>query len=137
FAIAMDAPISPAPTPNPPAEAAKEQNCTNNTPQAPTVAAATPGAAATGATAVQSASASTPAAPQQQQQPPAKKASGETSSLPTRQYLDQTVAPVLLHGLQALARERPTDPIQFLASYLLKHSNGGEENNGTVAETNP
>ncbi|KAH8341428.1 hypothetical protein KR059_006625, partial [Drosophila kikkawai] len=140
FAIAMDAPISPVTTPNPPAEAAKEQNCTNNTQQASSVAA--PGAAAaTGATAaVQSASASTPTAPQQQQQqqqPPAKKASGETSSLPTRQYLDQTVAPVLLHGLQALARERPTDPIQFLASYLLKHSNGCEENNGTVAENNP
>ncbi|KAH8249312.1 hypothetical protein KR032_008493 [Drosophila birchii] len=69
-----------------------------------------------------------------------KAASGETSSLPTRQYLDQTVAPVLLHGLQALARERPTDPIQFLASYLLKHSNGCEENNGTAAaasENNP
>ncbi|XP_017025988.1 protein dpy-30 homolog [Drosophila kikkawai] len=139
FAIAMDAPISPVTTPNPPAEAAKEQNCTNNTQQASSVAA--PGAAAaTGATAaVQSASASTPTAPQQQQQqqPPAKKASGETSSLPTRQYLDQTVAPVLLHGLQALARERPTDPIQFLASYLLKHSNGCEENNGTVTENNP
>ncbi|KAH8391693.1 hypothetical protein KR200_009222, partial [Drosophila serrata] len=128
--IAMDAPISPAPT-----EAAKEQNCSNNTQQATTVA--TPGAAATGATAVQSATVSTPAAQQQQQQPPAKKVSGETSSLPTRQYLDQTVAPVLLHGLQALARERPTDPIQFLASYLLKHSNGCEENNGTVAENNP
>ncbi|ALC39772.1 Dpy-30L1 [Drosophila busckii] len=53
--------------------------------------------------------------------------------MPTRQYLDQTVAPVLLHGLQALARERPTDPIQFLASYLLKHSNGCEEN--TTSET--
>ncbi|XP_020807352.1 protein dpy-30 homolog [Drosophila serrata] len=131
----MDAPISPAPTPNPPTEAAKEQNSSNNTQQATTVA--TPGAAATGATAVQSATVSTPAAQQQQQQPPAKKVSGETSSLPTRQYLDQTVAPVLLHGLQALARERPTDPIQFLASYLLKHSNGCEENNGTVAENNP
>lgn len=126
-----DAPISPAPTPNPPAEAAKEQNCTNNS-QASSVAA--PGAVVPGATAVQTASASAPAA---QQQPPAKKASGETSSLPTRQYLDQTVAPVLLHGLQALARERPTDPIQFLASYLLKHSNGCEENNGTGAESNP
>ncbi|KAH8271835.1 hypothetical protein KR044_007471, partial [Drosophila immigrans] len=51
----------------------------------------------------------------------------DPSALPTRQYLDQTVAPVLLHGLQALARERPNDPIQFLASYLLKHSNGCDE----------
>jgi len=56
--------------------------------------------------------------------------------MPTRQYLDQTVAPVLLHGLQALARERPTDPIQFLASYLLKHSNGCDENNVAAVDNN-
>ncbi|KAI8042864.1 protein dpy-30 homolog [Drosophila gunungcola] len=123
-----DAPISPAPTPNPTPDSAKEQNCTNNT-QANSAAA--PGATASGATAGQS----TPAA-QQQQQPAAKKTSGETSSMPTRQYLDQTVAPVLLHGLQALARERPTDPIQFLASYLLKHSNGCEENNAAAVDNN-
>ncbi|EDW76483.2 uncharacterized protein Dwil_GK15480 [Drosophila willistoni] len=60
-----------------------------------------------------------------------KTTSGETSSLPTRQYLDQTVAPVLLHGLQALARERPADPIKFLASYLLKHN--GCEDSGSAA----
>ncbi|EDW03575.1 protein dpy-30 homolog [Drosophila grimshawi] len=76
---------------------------------------------------------STIAASSTQQPPPAKKPNpsqatrSDPSALPTRQYLDQTVAPVLLHGLQALARERPTDPIQFLASYLLKHSNGCEE----------
>ncbi|KAH8391016.1 hypothetical protein KR215_003771, partial [Drosophila sulfurigaster] len=51
----------------------------------------------------------------------------DPSALPTRQYLDQTVAPVLLHGLQTLARERPSDPIKFLAGYLLKHSNGSDE----------
>lgn len=71
---------------------------------------------------------------QQQQQPAvSKKPSSETNNMPTRQYLDQTVAPVLLHGMQALARERPTDPIQFLASYLLKHSNGCDENNASAA----
>ncbi|XP_022222236.1 protein dpy-30 homolog [Drosophila obscura] len=110
-----EAPISPAPTPNATpvtAEAAKEQNCTNNSKGNPVTAAGTgaPPAQATGSA----------------QQPTIKKPS--PSSLPTRQYLDQTVAPVLLHGLQALARERPTDPIQFLASYLLKHSNGCEDN---------
>uniref|UniRef100_A0A6P4FT14 Protein dpy-30 homolog n=1 Tax=Drosophila rhopaloa TaxID=1041015 RepID=A0A6P4FT14_DRORH len=122
-----DAPISPAPTPNPTADSAKEQNCTNNS--QPNSGSA-PGAiaASSGATAGQS----TPAT----QQPAAKKTSGETSSMPTRQYLDQTVAPVLLHGLQALARERPTDPIQFLASYLLKHSNGCEENNAAAVDNN-
>ncbi|XP_073826731.1 dpy-30-like 1 [Musca autumnalis] len=56
-----------------------------------------------------------------------KKPRPDLNSLPTRQYLDQTVAPILLHGLQTLARERPPDPISFLASYLLKNKNRCEE----------
>ncbi|XP_013100416.2 protein dpy-30 homolog [Stomoxys calcitrans] len=52
-----------------------------------------------------------------------KKPRADLNSLPTRQYLDQTVAPILLMGLQTLARERPSDPISFLASYLLKNKN--------------
>ncbi|TMW49863.1 hypothetical protein DOY81_005044 [Sarcophaga bullata] len=56
-----------------------------------------------------------------------KKPKSDLNSLPTRQYLDQTVAPILLHGLQTLARERPPDPISFLASYLLKNKNRCEE----------
>ncbi|XP_030372516.1 protein dpy-30 homolog [Scaptodrosophila lebanonensis] len=51
------------------------------------------------------------------------------NSLPVRQYLDQTVAPLLLHGLQALARERPADPISYLATYLLKNKNRCDEIN--------
>lgn len=43
------------------------------------------------------------------------------NSLPTRQYLDQTVNPILLQGLKVLAKERPADPITSLASYLLKN----------------
>ncbi|XP_034666396.1 protein dpy-30 homolog [Drosophila subobscura] len=116
-----EAPISPAPTPNATpvtAEAAKEQNCTNNSQNSSATA------AGTGAPLAQAAAAASV------QQPTIKKPS--PSSLPTRQYLDQTVAPILLHGLQALARERPTDPIQFLASYLLKHSNGCEDNAPTT-----
>ncbi|BES98506.1 single-organism cellular process [Nesidiocoris tenuis] len=42
-------------------------------------------------------------------------------SLPTKQYLDQTVVPILLQGLQLLAKERPSDPINYLAAYLLKN----------------
>jgi|UniRef100_A0A8C0W8A5 protein dpy-30 len=42
-------------------------------------------------------------------------------SLPTRAYLDQTVMPILLQGLAVLAKERPPNPIEFLASYLLKN----------------
>ena len=39
----------------------------------------------------------------------------------TRQYLDNTVVPILLDGLAALSRERPKDPIDYLISYLQKH----------------
>lgn len=59
--------------------------------------------------------------------PQCKRPRPDLSSLPTRQYLDQTVAPILLHGLQTLARERPADPISFLAAYLLKNKNRCEE----------
>ncbi|KRZ36817.1 Dosage compensation protein dpy-30 [Trichinella pseudospiralis] len=56
-------------------------------------------------------------------------------AVPTRQYLDQTVVPILLHALSALARERPVDPIQYLADHLLRNkerfsvaSTGGAQN---------
>lgn len=54
----------------------------------------------------------------------------DLQSLPTKQYLDQTVAPILLQGLQNLAKERPPDPITYLATYLLKNK-GSEE---TISE---
>lgn len=50
----------------------------------------------------------------------------DLQSLPTKQYLDQTVAPILLQGLQTLAKERPPDPISYLAAYLLKHKSNDE-----------
>jgi len=53
-------------------------------------------------------------------------------SLPTRAYLDQTVVPILLGGMSTLAKERPPQPIEFLASYLLKHKE--EFKNGTPKE---
>lgn len=52
---------------------------------------------------------------------PVKKSRVDFSTLPTRQYLDQTVVPILLQGLSFLAKERPQDPIPALANYLLKH----------------
>lgn len=52
---------------------------------------------------------------------PAKKPRVEVQSLPTRQYLDQTVVPILLQALSCLAKERPADPINFLAAYLLRN----------------
>lgn len=59
-----------------------------------------------------------PAAPEAA--PPAKApaAAAPGASVPTRQYLDQTVVPILLQALSALAKERPVDPIDFLAAYL-------------------
>merc|ERR1719187_2385065 len=50
-----------------------------------------------------------------------KKVKSDATGLPTRQYLDQTVVPILLQGLASLARERPRDPIEYLAGYLLRH----------------
>ena len=43
-------------------------------------------------------------------------------ALPTRAYLDQTVVPVLMQALSALVRERPADPIEFVAQYLLRNN---------------
>eukprot|EP01023_Acetabularia_acetabulum_P019576 TRINITY_DN1999_c0_g1_i2.p3 TRINITY_DN1999_c0_g1~~TRINITY_DN1999_c0_g1_i2.p3 ORF type:complete len:191 (-),score=41.96 TRINITY_DN1999_c0_g1_i2:296-868(-) len=43
------------------------------------------------------------------------------NNLPIRQYLEQTVVPILLQGMQALVKERPEKPVQFLAAYLVKH----------------
>lgn len=62
--------------------------------------------------------------------PEQQKKRTDLASLPTKQYLDQTVAPILLQGLQTLAKERPQDPVSFLASYLLKHKGQCEEADG-------
>ena len=43
-------------------------------------------------------------------------------ALPIRAYLDQTVVPLLLDGMSALVKERPPNPIEWLAAYLLKHN---------------
>ena len=39
-----------------------------------------------------------------------------------RAYLDQTVVPLLLDGMSALVKERPPNPVEWLATYLLKHN---------------
>ncbi|XP_078036642.1 protein dpy-30 homolog [Augochlora pura] len=62
-----------------------------------------------------------------------KKSRVEVQSLPTRQYLDQTVVPILLQALSSLAKERPADPINFLAGYLLK--NKSQYDNGESPPT--
>ena len=42
--------------------------------------------------------------------------------LPIRTYLDQTVVPILIQALAELAKERPPNPIEWVAHYLLKHN---------------
>ena len=53
--------------------------------------------------------------------------SSETSlsSLPIRAYLDQTVVPILLQGMSALVKQRPENPVEFLAHFLLKNNPQG------------
>ena len=46
----------------------------------------------------------------------------QTKALPIRAYLDQTVVPLLLQGLSAVVKERPADPVEYLASYLLQNN---------------
>ena len=43
-------------------------------------------------------------------------------ALPIRAYLDQTVVPILLQGLSALVKERPNNPVEYLATYLLQNN---------------
>ncbi|KAJ3415635.1 Protein dpy-30 [Chytridiales sp. JEL 0842] len=47
-------------------------------------------------------------------------------ALPARTYLDQTVVPVLVEGLKSLIRERPPNPCEYLAVFLLKNQNAAK-----------
>ena len=51
----------------------------------------------------------------------APRAKADVQSLPTRQYLDQSVVPILLQAFTALSKERPPDAIDFLVAYLMKN----------------
>lgn len=58
---------------------------------------------------------------------PSKKSGVDLQSLPTRQYLDITVVPILMMGLSSLAKERPPDPVEYLAAYLLKNKDNYDQ----------
>ncbi|CAK6978734.1 protein dpy-30 homolog [Scomber scombrus] len=58
-----------------------------------------------------------------------KKQKVDLQALPTRAYLDQTVVPILLQGLSVLAKERPPNPIEYLAAFLLKNKSQFDERN--------
>ncbi|KAG8466097.1 hypothetical protein KFE25_005667 [Diacronema lutheri] len=64
----------------------------------------------------------------------AKPTQGQVAQLPIRAYLDQTVVPPLLTALSALVKERPPNPVEWLATYLLQNNDkqgnaqgGGEQ----------
>jgi len=50
------------------------------------------------------------------------KPSTSVQQLPIRAYLDQTVVPHLLTALSALVKERPPNPVEWLATFLLQHN---------------
>lgn len=52
----------------------------------------------------------------------------DVQALPIRQYLETAVVPILLQGMQALVKERPNNPVEFLAAYLLKNNPQGPSN---------
>eukprot|EP00405_Crypthecodinium_cohnii_P044447 CAMPEP_0206584402 /NCGR_PEP_ID=MMETSP0325_2-20121206/35698_1 /ASSEMBLY_ACC=CAM_ASM_000347 /TAXON_ID=2866 /ORGANISM="Crypthecodinium cohnii, Strain Seligo" /LENGTH=96 /DNA_ID=CAMNT_0054091547 /DNA_START=66 /DNA_END=356 /DNA_ORIENTATION=- len=59
-----------------------------------------------------------------------------TQDMPLRQYLDTLVVPSLLPGLNAVAEERPENPVEWLAYYLLKNKDkapAAEATQGTEA----
>merc|ERR1712232_562191 len=60
--------------------------------------------------------------------------------MPLRQYLDTYVSPTLMPGLKALGEERPENPVEWLAQYLMKNNPdpkrtaGAEENSPAKEE---
>ncbi|MCQ2817598.1 MAG: hypothetical protein MJ252_10070 [archaeon] len=52
-----------------------------------------------------------------------KKEANNLNNLPIRAYLDQTVVPLVLQGMAEVAKERPENPIKYLADFLNKHAN--------------
>ncbi|EDQ86706.1 uncharacterized protein MONBRDRAFT_10710 [Monosiga brevicollis MX1] len=52
----------------------------------------------------------------------------DLQALPARTYLDRTVVPVLLEGMAVLAKERPPNPVEFLAAFLIKNKDHPQTN---------
>ena len=55
-------------------------------------------------------------------------------TLPIRAYLDQTVVPILLQGMSALVKERPPNPVEWLAAYLIKNNPQGPNQGGEAKQ---
>ena len=56
-----------------------------------------------------------------------KPAATSVQQLPIRAYLDQTVVPTLLTALSALVKERPPNPVEWLAACLLQHNEKAQQ----------
>ena len=52
-----------------------------------------------------------------------KKGQENVNNLSIRAYLDKTVVPLVLQGMAEVAKERPENPIKYLADFLMKHAN--------------
>ena len=46
----------------------------------------------------------------------------ELQNVPIRQYLDQTVVPILLQAMAEVSKERPQYPIEFIINYLRENN---------------
>ncbi len=53
---------------------------------------------------------------------PVKAVEKPAGPLPVRQYLEGTVVPILMQGMQQLVKERPEDPIEWIADFLHKNN---------------
>merc|ERR1711997_682145 len=47
----------------------------------------------------------------------------EVKAMSAKQYMDELIVPTLLKGLSACNKQRPIDPVEFLAHYLLEENN--------------
>ncbi|EAY20997.1 Dpy-30 motif family protein [Trichomonas vaginalis G3] len=45
-----------------------------------------------------------------------------TRSLPKQEYIQETVVPLLLEGISWIIKERPEDPVESLAMFLIKNN---------------
>ena len=55
-----------------------------------------------------------------------------TKSLPKQEYLQATVVPTLLNGLSWIIKERPEDPVESLAMFLIKNNPMSPELHQTI-----
>lgn len=57
----------------------------------------------------------------------------EAKALPVRQWLEQHIVPTIYQGMMAAAKERPEDPVEYLAAYLLEHNPKKKQKTGKEA----